>query len=644
MNKGNKERNCVNIQYDKDYCKKTLLEMVKSSPAFNLDSPAIRYFKTVIYNREFMENINKTSIAFKNLGIKENDLVFIFMLNTPEFGYTYYGLNAIGAVSEWFNPNGITPDLIRKMINENNIKYMIISDVLYSVVKEGIKGTNIEKVIVNSLRDSFDVLTDIFYSIQVFGINNILNSSIVKKIISEEEKEKFSILQSKIRKLQLYATDRKIPLKASFHIDRDISDKFISWEDFMFEYYRDEKIESVNYEDNKITTIVHTGGTSGPVKRIGMTDYQPNSFVYKTTMMPLNVNFGDSFCQLIPPMVGWSLSGFHLSRYYNMLTNLIPSYDKGEFVDVLLRYRSNHYFTVPSFVKTIIDNPKLDGKDLSFIKTINHGGESITPSEDKRIDDTLKKHNCDIQNQFGFGQNELFGCFTINLDIKGSKEYGCCGVPLIGNEIIIVDPNSNEILNKGINEQGKYNIGEIWVYGDTVMKGYYGNDSTLNNNSFRIIEGKRFFNTGDQGYLDENNQLWFHGRNSRIIRTQSGKVFAPILEQIISKFDEVKECCVVGAPHPTNDKEPSCHIILKDEYYNLDEETFSKVVNKLISKIELALKELYTCYIPGTYDFTKREFPLTDFGKVAYRDLEEEDESEYEKNGKVKLAKIRYKL
>jgi len=628
--------------YDKDFCKKKLLEMVLSSPGFDMDSKSLRYFKTVITNKEFIDNIKKVSIAFKNMGVEDSDLIFMFMLNTPEFAYSFYALNNIGAVCEWFNPNGVTPELVRRMINENNVKYMVISDVLYDIVKEAVKGTNIERVVVNSIRDSFDVFTDIAYSLEVLGINKLINSNAVNKI---ESNEKFYLLKQKIDKLKSYAYAKKIPYKASFHIDTDKSDIFISWDDFIKKYYRKSNEISVPYDDEKITTIVHTGGTTGPVKRIGMTDYQPNSFVYKTTLMPLNMQYGDSFCQLVPPMVGWSLSGFHMSNYYNMLTNLIPSYDKAEFVDVLLKYKSNHYFTVPAFVKTIIDNPRLDGKDLSFIKAINHGGEAMSKDEDIAIDETLKKHNCNVNNRFGFGQNEEFGCFTVNIDLKDfPKDYACCGVPMIGNEIIIVDASSGKILDNGLNNKNEYNVGEIWIHGDTVMEGYYGEDSKLNDISFREYNGKRFFNTGDQGYIDDNGKLWFQGRNSRIIRTQIGKVFAPVLEEIIQNFDEVKECCVVGAPHPTNDKTPSCHIILKDNYYELPETEFLKTVNNLIAKIELAVKELYECYIPGTYNFSKREFPLTDFGKVSFTKLEEEDMKEYESKGKILLPKIRYKL
>lgn len=631
--------------YDQDYCRKTLLEMVTSSPAFKANSNALRYFKTSISNKEFMANVLKTSIALKNLGVKRDEIIPMFLLNTPEFGYSFYAVNNIGGISEWFNPRGITPELIRNFINDNNIRFMIISDVVYPVFKEGIKGTNIERVIVNSLRDSFDNLTDAMYITQVLGINSFLNQPIAKKALSKEENEQLSFIERKIKELDGYAKEKLIKAKASFHIDKNRDEKFITWADFIKTYYLPEKFENYPYEDDRTTIIVHTGGTTGTVKRIACTDYGVNSFVYKTMLMPLNMDFDDSFCQLVSPIVGWSLSGFHLSRVYNMSTRLIPSYDKREFVDIMLKYRLNHYFTVPAFLKTILNNPKLEGKDLSFIKSINHGGEAISPEDDQAVDEVFAAHGCTIKNKHGFGQNEEFGCFTVNIDLPDfPKDYGCCGIPLIGNEAIVVDPITEEKLPIGHDENGEPRIGRIYVSGSTVMKGYYGEDACLNEVVFKEFDGKRFFNTGDQGWIDENGKLWFYIRDARIIRTQIGKVFATVLENIINKFDEVKECCVVGAPNPTNDKEASCHIILQDIYYALPEDELKAVFTNLTEKIDNEVKGLYEYYKPGNYVLRKNEFPATSFGKVDFRVLEDYDKEEYEKGGKKKLERIRYTL
>ena len=569
-----------NVPYDNDACKKTLNEFVSESPYHSSSKDMMRFGNANISYEAFQQELERTSAAFFNLGVKENEIVFMFLLNTPQTVVTMYAINNIGAISEWYNASGMTVELMRHDLMENHIRFMVICDVIYPLVKQAIPGTDVEKVIV-------------------------------------------------------------VPVKGIFNGESQ-DEYFISWDTFIQQFGIGKTYNKAEYADGKTTLIVHTGGTSGVVKRIAMSDYNINSFVYKASLMPFNFQPDDSFCQLIPPMVAWSLAGIHLSRFYNMLMYLIPTYDKDQFVDIMLSTRANHYFTVPAFVKTLIGNPKLENRNLSFLKSINHGGESLSPEDDRRIDDELLKHGATIKNRLGFGQNEEFACFTANLDIPGCpKEYGCCGIPLIGNDYLIIDPRTQKVLPIGMNQNGTYNIGELHITGDTVMSGYYGKDAALNSQVFRMIDNKRFFNTGDQAYIDENGKLWFATRDSRIIRKRNGgKVFANVLEEIINGIPYVKESCVVAAPNG-KDKDTSCHMVLHESIYDLPKEDQDIIIEKIIAQIEEQCRSLYTYYMPDTYKFHKQGFSLTSFGKVDYKLLEAENVKEVTAYG-GKLPKIRY--
>lgn len=646
--------------YDYEYCKKTAFDMIFQSPAYNPSSPAFDYYGKIIKNSTFKENVLKAQVAFSNIGVRPDDTVFMMCLNTPEMIYSLYGLNKMGAVSEWFNPTAISAEMLRKYILENNIKTMVIIDIMYPIVKEAIKGTKIEHVIVTSVKDSFDLPHKLIYTTQVEGINSILQNSYVRRKIAELKKnldvgrvgateiqetpKELNKLEKLLMKLEEYATKEKIRAKASYYQEKNLDSRFISWNDFIGKYYTNvANVLDAKYEDGKIAMIVHTGGTTGPVKRVGMTNYNINSAIYQSTITPLNMDFHDTFCQIIPPIVAWSLEGIHASRFYNMKTYLICTYDRNEFVPIVLKTKANHYFTVPSFVKTIINNPLLDGKDLSFIKTINHGGEAFSTEDDKAVDETLESHNCFIKTQFGFGQNEEFGCFTINLDIPGEeKDYSCCGVPFPGNDYIIVDPETMEELKYGMNEDGTYNIGELLVSGPTTMKGYIGEDEDKNEETIRYINGKKYIDTGDQAYIDDAGKLWYCTRNKRIIRTQDGKIFTNVIEHILNQIPEIEDSCVVASPHPIKVKEASCHIVLKPEYQSVSLQEKQAIVNKIIGIVEEATKKMYSYYVPGTYEFREESLPLTPFGKTDFMKIEEENNQEYKENGGKALKKVRY--
>lgn len=87
------------FKYDADFAKKTIYDMILHSQGNTKDRIAISYYGTQISNKELYDNIDKAAKAFQNSGIKKDDIVFMFCLNTPEMVTSLYALNRIGAVT-----------------------------------------------------------------------------------------------------------------------------------------------------------------------------------------------------------------------------------------------------------------------------------------------------------------------------------------------------------------------------------------------------------------------------------------------------------------------------------------------------------------------------------------------------------------
>ena len=645
----------INYQnYNSNFAKKTALEMIYPKLMSKPNIVAYDYYNKILKNSTLLENIAITASAYKNLGITKDDTVFILGINTLEIYYTLWALNNIGAISEWFNPLAISPGLLKKYILEDNIKYIFAVDVMYDVIKEAIKDTNVCCVIINSVRDSFPLKMNVLYDSQVFGISHILNNNYIRKNLIEikeklanakeiSEYQKTNIIENTLLKIDEYAIKNKIKLKASYYLDKNRDSRFLSWNDFISNYSRNEAFSLRKYEEGKPTFAVHTGGTTGPVKRIYHTDYQINSGVYQASLAPLGLREEMKSIHVIPPIVALGLENAQLERYYNMYTQLISTYDKNEFVPLIKKYKPNLLVCVPSFTSEITDNNKKlkPNDDLSYIEVILQGGESFPEKIDRLVDKTLKKHNSKATSRLGFGQNEEFGGFTFCSHIdEFDKKYDVCGIPLPGNKITIYDTNLEKEVRYGKNKDNSYNINDLYVSGPTVMLGYFGSDKKENENSFRKINGEYYFNTGDQAYIDDNGILHWVTRNRRIIRTQDGKIFTNVLEEIINKMDEILECCVVAAPDEKIVKVASCHIVLKPEYQKLPLEEYNKIIRKIVRSIELATSEMYSYYTPRTYEFRSERLPYTTYGKVAFTELEKLNTQEYEGNHQ-RLQKIR---
>lgn len=604
------------FQYDPGFCEKTAYQMLKERTKGHEDIIALNFYGRKLTTADFLKRIDSAARAYYAMGIRKDDNISFFGLNTPELVESLYALNKIGAISEWFNPNAMTAGLLRNHIKTNNVKALFIIDIMYPVVKDAIKDTDIAFVVVNSLMDSLPFTKRWAYYAK--------NTALPK-------------LKSVLPK---YCAKEKSLQKVNFYCDKNRDLRFLTWGEMIQRGVGRVEIEE-NLDFKKMSIIVHTGGTTGPIKRIAMNDYAMNAAPYQISLMPNTFAIGDSLLQITPPMVAWSLESIHTAKFFNLTLNLIASYDRNEFAKIVLSTRSNHYFTVPSFVKRIKEDKAFMGKDLSFIKTIFHGGEGIAIEDEKEVDSVLENGGSKTRSALGFGQNEEFAGFFINLYIPGEeKVYGTCGVPLAGNDYIIYDNEKQEELPYGKDSNGNYSVGRLLVSGPSTMIGYIGDDEYLNETTIIYIEGRKYIDTGDLAYADENGRMFYCTREQRIIRTQQGKIFANVIEHVLSGIPEIEECCVVKMPDSQEVAKASCHIVLKEALFRQSQSELAQSCQRIVEYVESKTQEMYTYYVPGSYQFRKERLPLTAFGKVDYKQFEMENQRIYEQDGG--LNKIRF--
>jgi long-chain acyl-CoA synthetase len=89
--------------------------------------------------------------------------------------------------------------------------------------------------------------------------------------------------------------------------------------------------------------------------------------------------------------------------------------------------------------------------------------------------------------------------------------------------------------------------GEILARGDNVMLGYYNRPDSDAEAFLFDKEGRRWFKTGDIGYLDEDGFLVITDRKKELIKTSGGKYIAPQrIESLIKASRFVSQVVVVG--------------------------------------------------------------------------------------------------
>lgn len=130
----------------------------------------------------------------------------------------------------------------------------------------------------------------------------------------------------------------------------------------------------------------------------------------------------------------------------------------------------------------------------------------------------------------GYGLTEAGTVLTVN-DLKPFRGDSV-GAPVEGTDLEIRNANEN-------------GVGEVWVRGPTVMKGYLEEPELT---AEAIVDG--WLRTGDIGEVDAAGHLKLRGRAKNMIVTAGGKNIYP--EDIEANFENIEDCeelCVFAADY-----------------------------------------------------------------------------------------------
>jgi long-chain acyl-CoA synthetase len=202
----------------------------------------------------------------------------------------------------------------------------------------------------------------------------------------------------------------------------------------------------------------------------------------------------------------------------------------------------------------------------------NLGGNiRIIVSAAAPIDAKIGKWVQDIGIEFlqGYGLTETAPISALTPEFD--PRVGSAGKAVTCAELKIHNPN----------EKGE---GEVYIKSDTLMIGYY-EDEEATNEVVHIIDGERWFNSGDVGYLDEDGYLYITGRSKNVIVTQNGKnIYPEEIELLLGKIEEIKECMVYGKEEEGS-KELLLSVKVIPDYEKIEEKHGKDLTEEEIHKI-----------------------------------------------------------
>ena len=297
--------------------------------------------------------------------------------------------------------------------------------------------------------------------------------------------------------------------------------EFDAINDLKIEYELDENV------DDEVAVIIPTSGTTSDKKFVQLT--HKNIFSNVLTMNEISrMKKGEIELLSLPMTSGFCLTVSLLNCLYSGLKIVI--YDgvvfPKRFFEMIRRENVNYFILVPSVVKLLSEQSTKSYFYCDSVKRISMGGEKLSESDMKQFLDVFK--NTAVI--YGYGMTECSPVVSTTTLEDYNKKIGTVGRPLKNVKV------------KVINELGEtlspYEQGEILVKGPNVMKGYFNSSDT--------IDDQGWLNTGDVGYLDNENYLFITGRKKNVIISAGKNIYPEEIEMVLLDSKLVKDVHVKG--------------------------------------------------------------------------------------------------
>lgn len=543
------------------YFEGSMFEKVEKIAEAYPDKIAFTFMGKNTTYKKMVAEIRRCARSLKTIGIREGDKVTIAMPNCPQAIYMFYAVNVVGGIANMIHPLSAEKE-IEFYLNESESITAITLDQFYNKFEKVRKNTKVVNIIIASIKDA----------------------------LSKPIRAGYMLTEG--RKIE------KIPSDAPV----------IRWQQFM----NLGKACFYNYEVPRKwddpAVILYSGGTTGTTKGIVLTNGNFNALAAQIVATNPMYRIGDRMLSAMPLFHGFGLG----VCIHSMLAGgghciLVPRFTAQSYAKLITKYKCNFIAGVPTLYEALLRLPSMDGANLSSLKGVFSGGDSLSIELKKKFDKFLYDHHAVIQVREGYGTTETVTACCLT-PTSMSKE-GSIGIPFPDTYIKIVKPDTDEELPYG--EEG-----EILLAGPTVMKEYAGHPEETAKTLRSHADGLTWVYTGDLGTMDEQGFIYFRGRAKRMIVSSGYNIYPGQLENILDAHEKVQMSCIIGVPDTLKMQKVKAFVKLA-----ADAEPSEATKEELLAYCR---EHIAKYAMPYDIEF-REELPKTLVGKVAYRVLEEEE-------------------
>lgn len=307
--------------------------------------------------------------------------------------------------------------------------------------------------------------------------------------------------------------------------------------------------EQVGGAPDDLVALPYSSGTTGLSKGVMLTQ---RNLVANTAQTITAAGFrdGERYVGVLPffHIYGMSiLMNTGLATGATIVT--MPRFDLAEFLRLHQEHHLTMAFVAPPMVVALAKHPIVDEYDLSSLRLIFSGA---APLSAELAAECAARLDCDVVQ--GYGMTELSPLsHATSVDGPGGFKPGSVGVTAALTESRIVDPATGEDGNID-------DIGELWVRGPQVMRGYLNNDAATST----TIDADGWLHTGDIARIDADGHVFIVDRLKELIKYKGFQVPPAELEALLLTHPDVADAAVIGLPDEESGEIPAAYVVLKE--------------------------------------------------------------------------------
>lgn len=339
------------------------------------------------------------------------------------------------------------------------------------------------------------------------------------------------------------------------------------------------------FNDDKVTTIMYTSGTTGKPKGVQQT-FKNHFYSAISSALNLGLTDRDNWLCAVPIFHISGLSIIMRGLIYGMTVTLMDKFDAEKVTSLLKESSISTMSVVPTMLQQLLEIFPQEGYNSNF-RCFLLGGGPI----DKVTLERCQQQNISVIQSYGMTETAS-QVIALNFEDAENK-IGSVGKPLFSVELKLAHD------------------GEVLLKAPNITPGYLNNPEK----NKEVFENG-WFKTGDIGYLDEDGFLYLKGRKGDMIISGGENIFPHEVEESYLKLAGVKDIVVAGITDKKWGQVPVAFVVLE----------------RKLSQQELILygREHLAHYKVPVRFYQVMSYPQTASGKVKRRELIQI--KEYQKN------------